>query len=134
MSEPRRFECTGCGDCCRVHGYVYFKDHEARAAAALLGMTADEFHERFLDDISDGHAIVIPPKAACPFLLDDACTIQPVKPMQCRTYPFWPELVGSDLAWRAEAARCEGIGRGRIYTEEEIHRVVTGEATTGDPQ
>ena len=131
MSEPRQFECTGCGECCRVHGYVFFDESEARSAAELLGMTAAEFHERFLDEVQGGLAIIIPPRSACPFLLDDACTIQPAKPTQCRTYPFWPEFVDSELAWRAEAARCEGIGRGRTYSEEEVQALARGDSATG---
>lgn len=46
-----------------------------------------------------------------------ACMVQHVSlpaltwdcPMQCRTYPFWPEPLTSRHDWEAEALRCEGI-------------------------
>ncbi len=45
----------------------------------------------------------------CIFLKDSKlCTIYPVRPVQCSTYPWWPELL-TDAAWHDEATRCEGI-------------------------
>eukprot|EP01031_Cornospumella_fuschlensis_P022540 gene22540-27509_t len=41
----------------------------------------------------------------CIFLSDaDAktCTIYEERPLQCRTYPFWPSLMRSDAAWQEE--------------------------------
>lgn len=38
-----------------------------------------------------------------------SCSIYSVRPAQCRTYPFWPEIVQSPHHWAAESARCEGI-------------------------
>lgn len=38
-----------------------------------------------------------------------ACLPRDDCPMQCRTYPFWPEPLTSRHDWEAEALRCEGI-------------------------
>jgi hypothetical protein len=34
--------------------------------------------------------------------------------VQCRLYPFWPELVESRAAWKEEAKLCPGIGKGDL--------------------
>lgn len=43
-------------------------------------------------------------------LLDKGkCSIHPVRPTQCATYPFWSPHLASEVDWRATAATCEGI-------------------------
>jgi hypothetical protein len=37
-----------------------------------------------------------------------------VKPVQCRLYPFWPELVENRANWEAERTMCPGIGKGGL--------------------
>eukprot|EP00798_Chlamydomonas_sp_ICE-L_P016804 gene16804-23085_t len=47
----------------------------------------------------------------CIFLSEDAltCTIHPVRPTQCSTYPWWPELVDKE-DWELERKDiCEGF-------------------------
>jgi uncharacterized protein len=38
--------------------------------------------------------------------------VHSVKPVQCRTYPFWPELVEHRDVWDYEAKKCPGINTG----------------------
>jgi Fe-S-cluster containining protein len=46
---------------------------------------------------------------ACIFLKDKACTIHPVRPRQCSTYPWWPELINKE-SWDYEREHiCEGL-------------------------
>jgi Fe-S-cluster containining protein len=54
----------------------------------------------------------------CPFLLAGGCGIHPAKPTQCRTFPFWPELVESRAAWKRTARFCPGIGKGELVQIE----------------
>jgi len=49
-----------------------------------------------------------------------------VRPQQCRTYPFWPEIVETRGAWQEEARRCEGMGRGPVIPLAEIRRRLFG--------
>lgn len=37
------------------------------------------------------------------------CGIYDVRPVQCRTYPFWPNVVESPASWKEEQQSCEGI-------------------------
>lgn len=43
---------------------------------------------------------------------DNRCRAYPVRPVQCATYPFWPELLKTARAWKQEKSRCEGIDQG----------------------
>lgn len=58
--------------------------------------------------------------APCPMLRDDRCTIHEVKPRQCATYPFWPEIVESARSWQNEQRSCPGIGRGEPWPPEKV--------------
>ena len=53
---------------------------------------------------------------------EDRCHIYPVRPMQCRTYPYWDELVRSRAAWQRESCCCEGIERGPVVARSHIER------------
>ncbi len=45
----------------------------------------------------------------CIFLKGKECTVHAAKPLQCRTYPWWPELMHPD-AWNEENMEtCEGL-------------------------
>ena len=121
MSRKLRFECTGCGGCCtgrgnaRVEYYVAVTPVERRRIRQYLGISVAWFKRRYLMRFEDGDESLRWEGDRCAFLDDDKrCRIYPVRPVQCRTYPFWPELVESKFAWRAEARRCEGINRGEI--------------------
>lgn len=126
MTEPRPglcFECTQCGDCCKTRGeyaYVYLNRAEARALAEHLGLTLAEFRRRhtFVDE--DGWLQLRFEGGRCTFLgLDGRCGVYEARPVQCRTFPFWPEFV-DDGEWTEDVRElCEGIGRGHRYTLSE---------------
>jgi len=110
------FECTGCGACCTGDAghYVEITPEEQDAMRAQLNISHQWFRRRYVVRVDeDTEGIRLGADGRCPFL--DAkrrCRIYAVRPLQCRTYPWWPELMQQRAAWRAEAQRCEGIGRG----------------------
>jgi Fe-S-cluster containining protein len=58
------------------------------------------------------------------FFIDNRCSIHPVKPTQCRLYPFWFGNVRSKNSWDKTCAECPGIGEGPVVKPEDILRQV----------
>ena len=120
-----RFECTGCGLCCTQRGgyaHVYVNDAEVADLSALLAMTPGKFRRRytFVDEL--GWRQLRFRDGACTFLdpATNRCTVYAARPVQCRTFPYWPELMGP-RGWRQGAkVLCEGMGRGPVVPREEI--------------
>ena len=52
------------------------------------------------------------------------CTVYPVRPPQCRTWPFWESNLESPEAWDRTEGDCPGSGRGPLIPVEEILRRV----------
>jgi Fe-S-cluster containining protein len=86
--------------------YLFRFDEAATAPSVARGPR--------LDPIGDETMSLRMPRGRCIFLDEQMrCRIYKVRPLQCRTYPFWPELM-NPKAWRAERNRCEGIGQGGV--------------------
>lgn len=117
-----RFECTRCGACCRRPGFVYLGEREPERIAEHLRLPLEQFERRFLSRHEDGSWMIEVGEGGCPLLDGDLCSVDAVKPGQCRAYPFWEELVHDRRAWRKEAAFCEGIGRGPPIDGAEVER------------
>jgi Fe-S-cluster containining protein len=113
-----RFACVpGCSRCCDVEGYVYLTENDLQSAAAHLGLSAAEFESRYV--YRTRHLIRLrkpkgPEKRQCHFRDSRGCSIHAVKPVQCRLFPFWPEMVENVTAWRETARSCPGIGTGPL--------------------
>lgn len=131
-----RFECTQCGKCCRRPGIVVMTEEDILRASDYLGMDLHDFCERYLqyDEEDDLWFVHVKPGKGCVFLSDERCKIHDVKPAQCRTYPFWPELLVDAQTWREEGMLCEGIDRGRAHLPGRIEAVSRGERATYDEE
>lgn len=56
----------------------------------------------------------------CRFLRDKKCEVYEARPTQCRTWPFWPEVMYAKT-WAEEVKTfCPGVGKGKLYTAAEI--------------
>ena len=109
MIDPATFKCRRCGACCRVPGYVTLAAGEPEAMAAYLGMDVYAFTERYTQLTFNRHdlSLIEGDAGRCIFLQDDnACRIQPVKPAQCKGFPF---------LWRNEQLErtCPGLSEDR---------------------
>lgn len=119
-----RFECQGSGCCCVNHGqfaFVYLTREDRRRLAAFFSLNLRTFTHRFCIRDDDRYRIQdLPDASACRFLVDRTCSVYAARPTQCRTWPFWPELMRKPT-WEKEVARfCPGVGRGRLVPPEEI--------------
>jgi Fe-S-cluster containining protein len=116
-----RFECTECGDCCTNRGdyaYVYVNREEVRQLAAHLELTTQAFRRRYTFRDEDGWTQLQVRDRACVFLDAESrrCTVYAARPVQCRTFPFWPGFVRKGR-WTGDVRRlCEGIGRGKRHS------------------
>ena len=130
MRQALRFSCTQCGQCCATAGdyYVYLTDEESERIRTYLQLSRNWFRRRYLQRLEEGEQVLAAgADERCIFLdAEGQCRVYAVRPVQCRTYPFWPELVGSARAWNREARRCEGINRGRVVTAATIRRSLRG--------
>ena len=128
MQQALRFSCTRCGRCCATAGdyYVYLNDEESERIRACLQLSRGWFRRRYLQRLDDGDQVLASgPDARCIFLdAGGQCRVYAARPVQCRTYPFWPELVGSGTAWIREARSCEGINQGRVVARSTIRRAL----------
>jgi hypothetical protein len=126
-----RFTCTQCGNCCTgPPGYVWCEDDEAEAIAKHLKLSLAEFRRRFARR-QNGHWTLQETPAAdgkgfdCVFLRRDTegkalCSIYPVRPTQCRTWPFWPENLASPRHWQRASRNCPGMDKGRFFPVEQV--------------
>lgn len=121
-----RFECTGCGDCCKTRGsycYVYVSREERKRLAQHLGVSPHAFTRRYCQK-TNGFFHLREPAKDCMFLDGARCSVYPARPNQCRTWPFWPENL-KQRAWVQEVKRdCPGVGQGRLYTTQEVGRLL----------
>lgn len=110
-SEGLRFECTGCGKCCTGSpGYIWLDEDEVEAIAAYLDITIQEFGQKYLRRVKGRLSLLEMPKNYdCVFLDENRCKIYPVRPTQCKTFPWWPQTLKSEEEWKKAAQFCEGI-------------------------
>jgi len=119
MAEGLRFACQpGCIKCCQQKGFVYMTDADIQRIAAYLGMTAQAFEAAHCYRTKKRVRLRVPHGSPCMFLRPDGCSIHTVKPVQCRIFPFWPELVESRREWLKTARYCPGIGTGPLVQIE----------------
>lgn len=121
-----RFACRpGCTACCEQPGEVYLAPGDAPRLARLLGLPLKEFRDRYCAPEDDeGPRLTIPEDKACWFLEEGRCTVHEAKPLQCRTFPFWPENVRTKSAWNRIARYCPGIGEGDSLDPKAVRQEV----------
>lgn len=123
--EGLRFTCSQCGDCCTgAPGYIWVTRDEIEAIAAYLSLEVPEFEARYVRTVGNRKTLIDLPAANwdCVFLNSQTrgCNIYPVRPRQCRTWPFWESNVKTPEAWRATCQVCPGSGKGELVPLEAI--------------
>ena len=107
-----RFRCTACGNCCRGPGSVYFTKTDLTNIDRFLNLrTADERRElrdKIVQREENGY-YVHRAGGACYFLdAHGRCTVYPVRPLQCSTFPFWPSTFASRQDLEDVIVACPG--------------------------
>ena len=124
------FECAECGGCCSGpgEGYIWVTKPEIQIIADFLKVTVDNFRKEYLKRVGLRTTIIEHSDTKdCIFLRNiqgqKQCVIYPVRPSQCRSWPFWSDNLSSPGAWNKTAQKCPGINRGRLYSYEEIQEI-----------
>lgn len=100
--------------------------------AAHLTLSPAAFERSYCYRTKNRVRLRVPRDAQCVFLVAGGCSIHSVKPVQCRIFPFWPEMVESRREWRKLAHYCPGIDKGPLVQIEDA-RAQAEEMRAGHP-
>ncbi|MDR0383107.1 MAG: YkgJ family cysteine cluster protein [Spirochaetaceae bacterium] len=119
-----RFSCKRCSFCCRAGpGFVFLSRTDAESIAKSLDMRLREFIQAYCRWVEwdGGKRLSLKEKASldCVFW-KDGCSIYETRPVQCKTYPFWASMLGSEEEWRDMTSGCPGAGSGELLSREYI--------------
>jgi len=121
-----RFQCQpGCIRCCEQKGFVYVTGDDAARLAAHLGMSRAEFRRRYLCGTAPLLRFRKQRHKHCPFLLATGCSVHAVKPLQCSSFPFWPELLAKAGERREAASFCPGMNHGPLVNLEVAGKIAS---------
>jgi hypothetical protein len=141
FADGLSFQCTCSGNCCTGGpGYVWVEEWEIERLAEHFKITRDQAFAKYCRRV--GRKVSLKEKRSpqgnydCVFLTEleperrkkdgdvplrrRVCGIYPVRPLQCRTWPFWDGNLASEENWNASAKRCPGMNRGRKFERGEI--------------
>lgn len=126
FADGLRFGCRQCGRCCTGEpGYVWVTNEEIARLAKAVHLPQSLFEERFvrlvrgkkksLIELPGGDCVLFDPQKR-------GCRVYDVRPVQCRTWPFWDQNIDTPNSWKKTARFCRGCNNpdGRLYTAEEI--------------
>jgi len=128
------FECTACSFCCSgAPGYVWLSREDLDRLLTYLELEQAAFIQNYCRWIKtgEGKALSLQEKKSgeatydCIFLKHGKCSVYPARPLQCRTYPFWSEIVTTKKGWEEESHSCPGIGRGSSVPRKQIEDYLT---------
>lgn len=117
---PFTFQCQRSGNCCSVPGgVVKVSGPELVAIAEFLGLAPSIVRARYFQRGNDLLRDV-PGTSRCVFLKEGkspgggpraTCSIHPVRPEQCRQWPFWPGLKEDPELLEHALRMCPGMHR-----------------------
>jgi hypothetical protein len=124
-----KFSCLpGCRRCCGgAPGDVWLTAKEQAEIAARLNLSLKAFHAAYTRKYASGRiSLREQSNGDCILLGANGCSVYENRPGQCRSYPFWPEIIESRRCWHREKKNCPGIGQGRPYAPDEIQALLDG--------
>ena len=85
-----KFQCSGCGTCCRWTGSVLLTDEDIGCMADFLALSIQDFideHTRLAPSRKQ-LALLDQEDGSCAFLIGNRCSVYDARPEQCRTFPY----------------------------------------------
>lgn len=100
---PVFHDCQCCTACCRWPGQVRLSESDITRIAAFLQLSEPDFIERYTRLQHDRRGLALQEKldGACVLLDGNLCSIQAVKPQQCRDFPNLWKYPGAEKYCRA---------------------------------
>ena len=93
--QKLRFHCSQCADCCRNREDISLTPYDLFQIAKYRQLRPGEILRRYctlsIDPSTGLPAVTLKPNKrthACPFLKDNLCSVQPVKPTMCALFPL----------------------------------------------
>jgi hypothetical protein len=125
-SEGLRFQCQGSGKCCTSHGefgFVFLTPKDRQRIAHYLGISTSSFTRKYCAKYHGAYHLNEDLKNPdCLFLKGKRCGIYEARPIQCRTWPFWPEVMNAKT-WKKEVVSfCPGVGKGPVIKPGQIRK------------
>ena len=90
--------------------------------AEAMDMKEAAFREQFVRREGARYSLKEYPDGDCIFLDPETrgCLVYAVRPIQCRTWPFWKSTLKSPKTWKETCRICPGAGEGKLYKLKEI--------------
>jgi len=102
------FQCEKCGDCCKGYGGIFVTEKDIKTIAAYIKANPETFKEDYCQFSGKKPMLAQAENGYCIFW-DKVCTIHPVKPYMCRTWPFIRSVLIDINNWEIMGALCPGI-------------------------
>jgi len=96
----RNFKCKGCGECCKIDGFIHVNKTDIKRFAAYFGISIHEFKDKYTRNaVGWGTVLIGGREGPCVFLKDGKCSAYQARPVQCRTFPYWDMLTSDPDEW-----------------------------------
>ncbi len=120
------FSCiSGCTKCCERPGSVYVSEEEMVRIANHLKISIDEFKSKYTRQMDNSITLATTDKGCVFVETGKGCSIYPVRPKQCSTYPFWSQIVADRSRWiQHKEDFCPGIETGNKVDAFVIERAI----------
>ncbi len=129
-----RFECQGSGKCCTSHGeygFVFLTPEDRTRFAEFFKIRTSDFTKKYCDRTNGvWHLKEDLKNMDCMFLDGKRCSVYEGRPSQCRTWPFWNEVMNAKTWAKDVATFCPGVGKGKLWSASEIEAVLATEISS----
>ena len=132
-NEGLSFSCTRCSACCRHEsGFVFLSETDVSSLAAEFKLPVERFIKaycRWVPSKENTERLSLREKSNfdCIFW-DSGCKVYNSRPLQCKTFPFWPNVLNLEESWTWTGENCPGINKGKLHNMKEIEKILVSQA------
>ena len=111
--------------CCRFDtGYVFLSHNDLSRLAEGIGASVEEVEREYCTRVELGFVSRLSLREQenkdCVFWIDGECSVYEHRPLQCRSYPFWPAHLADRSEWDRLERECPGVNIGTRHSAAEI--------------